>query len=771
MSDPAPAERTPTAPPRPESKNGRRLRQLAELPVSVLRGVGSTAQRELAELGIGSVLDLITHYPRQGRYIDGTRLVPVASLTPGDKASVLGRVTRVGRPSSGYGRGRRRSPARVELEVADASGCVQVVFFNQVWRAKQLPVGTLALFFGSVGTYRGSRQLNSPTVEVLQPAGGGDGTGEGDSGEGDTGADDGIGDGPVPSAGRVFPVYPLTERAKLTSTRISRYVAESLDRAGTFADPLPDPVRTGNGLIDRTAAFNQIHRPASLDEAEPARRRLAFDELFRLQLDLVLRRERLQEDARGIRHRTARGDGQITLVERFIAGLGFELTGAQRQAMAVIGEDLAGPLPMHRLLQGDVGSGKTVVAVAALLVAVEGGHQGALMAPTEVLAEQHGTAVRSLVDGLSVPDPATLAGERPLRVALLTSRTTAGERATILSGLADGSVDVLIGTHALLTDQVTFRSLGVAVIDEQHRFGVEQRAALREKGRGADGRGQDPDLLVMTATPIPRTAAMVVFGDLDMTIIDELPPGRLPVTTQWARTPRQVDAAWKRVRSEAEAGRRAFVVCPLVEGSERVEATSVVAEAERLAGAELAGLRIGILHGQLSSAEKERSMAEFRRGGVDVLVATTVIEVGVDVPEATVMVIEDADRFGIAQLHQLRGRVGRGRDRAWCYLLSSNDAPEAAARLSALEGSVDGFALAEVDLELRGEGTILGSRQKGRSDLRLAKLVSDRDLVVMAREVAEQMVAGDPGLVQHELLADELRLFIDETEAEFLFKS
>jgi ATP-dependent DNA helicase RecG len=765
VSNAAPAERTPTASPRSDGAHGRKLGQLADLPVSVLRGVGTAAERELAELGISSVFDLITHYPRQGRYIDGTRLVPIASLTPGAKASVLGRVTRVGRPSSGYGRGRRRSPTRVELEVADDSGRLQVVFFNQAWRAKQLPVGTLALFFGPIGTYRGSPQLNSPTAEVLQTAGEGDGDGGGDG--------DGDGDRPAPSdrSGRVFPVYPLTERAKLTSARISRYVAEALDRAGPFADPLPDGLRTGNGLLDRTAAFNQIHRPATLEESEPARRRLAFDELFRLQLDMVLRRDRLQENARGIRHLIAGDDGQPTLVQRFVAGLGFELTGAQRRAMAVIDGDLAGPLPMHRLLQGDVGSGKTVVAVAALLVAVQGGYQGALMAPTEVLAEQHATAVRALVEGLSVPDPATLAGERPLRVALLTSRTTAGERAAILAGLDDGSVNVLIGTHALLTDQVAFRSLGVAVIDEQHRFGVEQRAALREKGRGAGGLGQDPDLLVMTATPIPRTAAMVVFGDLDMTTIDELPPGRLPVTTRWARTHRPVEEAWRRVRSEVKAGHRAFVVCPLVEGSERVEATSVVAEAERLAGTELAGLRIGILHGQLPSAEKERSMTEFRTGAVDVLVATTVIEVGVDVPEATVMVIEDADRFGIAQLHQLRGRVGRGSDPAWCYLLSGSEAPEAAARLSALEGSVDGFALAEVDLELRGEGTILGSRQKGRSDLRLAKLVSDRDLVVMARDTAEQLVSGDPGLVHHELLVDELRLFIDETEAEFLFKS
>jgi ATP-dependent DNA helicase RecG len=418
-----------------------------------------------------------------------------------------------------------------------------------------------------------------------------------------------------------------------------------------------------------------------------------------------------------------------------------------------------------------VGSGKTVVAVAAMLTAVEGGHQGALMAPTEVLAEQHAAGVAALVDGLSVADPTTIAGERPLRVALLTSKTGAANRASLHAGLAEGTVDVLIGTHALLTEQVSFRSLGVVVIDEQHRFGVEQRAALRDKGRGPDGTGHDPDLLVMTATPIPRTAAMVVFGDLDMTVIDELPEGRQRVATRWLRTPLEVEEAWSRVRSEVEAGHRAFVVCPLVDGSERVQATSAVAEAERLAGAELSGLSVGLLHGQLPPAEKERVMAAFRAGELDVLVATTVIEVGVDIPEATVMVIEDADRFGIAQLHQLRGRVGRGRDPSWCYLLSENDTPEAEARLGALERSSDGFELADVDLGLRGEGTILGARQKGRSDLKLARLLSDRDLVTDARAVAEAVVAGDPGLGRHPLLEDELRIFIDDDEAEFLFKS
>ena len=393
------------------------------------------------------------------------------------------------------------------------------------------------------------------------------------------------------------------------------------------------------------------------------------------------------------------------------------------------------------------------------------------MAPTEVLAEQHAQEVRTLLAGLTVPDPSTLEGHRPLGVALLTNRSGAAERSRIHAGLADGTVDILIGTHALLTEQVVFSSLGVVVIDEQHRFGVEQRAALRAKGRGEDGTGRDPDLLVMTATPIPRTAAMVVFGDLDMTIIDELPPGRQPVVTRWLRTPLEAEEAWSRVRAEVAAGHRAFVVCPLVEGSDRVQATSVVAEAERLAAAELAGLRVGLLHGQLPSAEKERVMADFRSGALEVLVATTVIEVGVDIPEASVMVIEDADRFGIAQLHQLRGRVGRGKEPAWCYLLSESEAAEPDARLSAMEGTTDGFALAEVDLQLRGEGTILGARQKGRSDLRLARLIGDQDLVVRAREMAVSLVGEDPGLTEHELLVEELRIFIDDDEAEFLFKS
>jgi ATP-dependent DNA helicase RecG len=488
---------------------------------------------------------------------------------------------------------------------------------------------------------------------------------------------------------------------------------------------------------------------------------LAFDELLRLQVILVMRKRAVERDSAGIRHRV---DGE--LVARFRRSLPFSLTPAQIRAVEEISADMAGPHPMHRLLQGDVGSGKTVVAVAAMLISVEGGHQAALMAPTEVLAEQHFAGVSALLAEFTLPSEGTLLPDRPLRVALLTNRTPARERSRLHAGLADGTVDALIGTHALLTETVAFRSLGVVVIDEQHRFGVEQRAALREKGPGVIV----PDVLVMTATPIPRTAAMTVYGDLDTTILDELPPGRTPIATRWARGPLEESEVWAQVRRQVEAGRQAYVVCPLIEESERIQARSAAEERDRLVANELAGLRVGLLHGQLSARDKESVMDEFRQGRLDVLVATTVIEVGVDVVNATVMVIEDAERFGIAQLHQLRGRVGRGAHSSWCYLLGRDEAPEAAARLAALERTTDGFELAEVDLELRGEGTILGTRQKGASDLKLASLRRDKALVATAREVAFDLVQDDPGLERLPDLADEIRFLVDDEDRQFLFK-
>ncbi len=730
--------------------SGRSLVDLSRRPVSVLDSVSERRAARLSEFGVESVLDLLTTYPR--RYIDRTRQADVSDLRLGDEVAVLASVQSV------RSRRARNGRAVVDVAVRDDTGRLAVVFFNQPWRSKQLGPGTEAIFFGKVGDYRGTRQMVNPVVDVVAMSD--------DDDEEEAGAA-----ALAPTARRtlrILPVYPASEKAGLTSWEIGRCVEEALKRAGEFLDPLPDPWRASLDLWDRTAAFGSIHQPESLDVVAPARRRLVFDELFRLQLALVLRRRAFESNARALRHdvspREVTGAVGDTLVARFLSGLPYELTTAQRRALAVIVADMAGPFPMHRLLQGDVGSGKTVVALAALLGAAQSGHQGALMVPTEVLAEQHISAVRALLGDLE--GPGGMAGGE-VRVELLTSKVKGKARTAVLEGLASGAIGLVVGTHALLTEEVAFGSLGCVVIDEQHRFGVEQRATLRAKG--ADG---DPDLLVMTATPIPRTAAMVIFGDLDLTTLDEMPPGRIAVTTEWIPGERASAAkpAWERVRAEVAAGHRAFVVCPLVGDSPRVEAKSATEEYERLAAGELSGLRVGLMHGQMPAAAREEVMENFRTGEVHVLVATTVIEVGVDVPEATVMVVESADRFGIAQLHQLRGRVGRGHSASWCYLLGGQPDNE---RLAAVAASTDGFALAEADLRLRGEGTLLGARQKGESDLRLASLTDEGDIALLedARQVAEAIVGDDPQLESHPDLADEVRLLLSEDEGEYLFKS
>jgi ATP-dependent DNA helicase RecG len=697
----------------------------------VLGGVGPKRAEALASLGIATVADLLAHYPR--RYLDRTRQASLAELKVGEEAAVLAEVRRVTER-----RARRLQRPIVEVDVHDGSGLLRCTFFNQPWRAKQLSPGRSVVVFGRLESFQGRRRMTNPVVDLV-----GDRT------------------------GRIVPVYPQSDKAGLSSYEIQALVEEALRRAGSFADPLPDGIRRRLRLVSRDRALRDIHQPPSLPAAWDARRRLAFDELLRLQLLLVARKRATEREARGVRH--AVGEDGGPLVAAFRRRLPFALTAAQERVLGEILADMAGPHPMHRLLQGDVGSGKTVVAAAALLAAVQGGYQGAFMAPTEVLAEQHHLGLRSLLEGLGLADPSRLTGERPVRLGLLTSRTPARQRARLHEGLRDGTVDLLVGTHALLTEEVGFRALGLVVIDEQHRFGVDQRARLREKGTAAAG--VDPDVLVMTATPIPRTAAMTVYGDLDVSVLDERPAGRSPVRTVWAPGPEGAEEAFARVRAEAEAGRQAYVVCPLVEGSERVEARSATEEFERLEQGPLAGLRLGLLHGQMPPREKEAVMARFRAGLIDVLVATTVVEVGVDVPSASVIVIEDAQRFGMAQLHQLRGRVGRGEAPSFCFLLGEAGSEEAERRLRALEASTDGFELAEVDLELRGEGTILGTRQTGRSDLRLASLRRDKDLVLAARAVASELIDADPGLRELSLLAEELRVFLDEDDAAYLFKS
>jgi ATP-dependent DNA helicase RecG len=714
------------------------LTALNDISVSVLKSVSARKVEQLAQYGVETVLDLLTTYPRRGRYIDRTTRASVSALDVGDEAAVLAEVQRV---RKGQARNRRTV---VYVTVRDDTGTLQIVFFNQPWRASQLAVGTEAIFWGKTGEYKGARQMVNPVVDVVAAAG-----------------EEAV--GRARRTLRILPVYPASAKAGLTSWEIGTFVEEALERAGELVDPLPERWLDELDLWPRTEAMRAIHGPQSMEEVAPAERRLVFDELFRLQLKVFMRRRAFETSARSIRHDVSplevTGARTGTLVARFLEGLPFELTTAQRQALAVIVADLAGPFPMHRLLQGDVGSGKTVVAVVALLAAAQSGHQGALMVPTEVLAEQHATAVRALLGDLQLQ----------VRVEVLTSRVKGAVRTRIVGGLATGEVQIVVGTHALLSEGVEFADLGAVVIDEQHRFGVEQRASLRAKG--AKG---DPDLLVMTATPIPRTAAMVIFGDLDLTILGELPPGRIAITTRWLPGPSDHAEAWERVRSEVATGHRAFVVCPLVSDSPRVEAKSSTEEFERLSSGELAGLSVGLLHGQMPPAERDDVMARFRTGEVQVLVATTVIEVGVDVPEATVMVVESAERFGIAQLHQLRGRVGRGDAASWCYLLGPEGEDDLASqRLAAVARTTDGFELAEEDLRLRGEGTILGSRQKGQSDLRLASLSDpgDRALLDEARRVAEAIVREDPTLDALPLLAEEIKLFLSEDEEAYLFQS
>jgi ATP-dependent DNA helicase RecG len=732
--------------------SGRRLVQLDEIPVDRLTSVGPKRAEALAAVGIRTVLDLLFTFPR--RYLDRSRQADLSDLAVGDEAVVFAEVRAV------RSRRTRQGRALVEVDVADQSSEMTVTFFNQPWRAKQLRAGVQALLFGKLDVYRGQRRMVNPVVDVIVGM------------DGDERA--------ATRTMRVIPVYPASQKAGLTSWELSRACAEALRRAGEFADPLAE-LAARLGLESRTEAMQHIHQPTAMADTAAARARLVFDELFRLQLSLVARKAALAKDARGIAHPANPADALVvrgallgegaSLVARFLSSLAYEPTGAQRRAIAELLADLSTELPMHRLLQGDVGAGKTIVAVAALLASVDGGRQGALMVPTEVLAEQHAYAVRQLLEGIELADPSRLGATRPVGVVLLTSRVKGTERRRALEGLARGSIDLVVGTHALLTDDVRFRALGVVVIDEQHRFGVEQRAALREKGTAEGAAGADPDVLVMTATPIPRTAAMVLFGDLDMTVLDEVPEGRVAVETRWAHGELGVEEAFGRVRAEVEAGHRGFVVCPLVEGSDRVIAASAVAEYERLRDGPLHDLRLGLLHGQLKSSEKESVMDRFRSGAVDVLVATTVVEVGVDVPDATVMVIEDAYRFGIAQLHQLRGRVGRSTLASWCYLLGEPTTADGTARLEAVAASNDGFALAETDLELRGEGTILGARQQGRSDLRLAKLSRDRDVLGVARALAEEVLDADPDLSDHDDLREELAVFLDDDEAAWLFKS
>jgi ATP-dependent DNA helicase RecG len=639
------------------------------LPVETLPGVGPAVRRKLGRLGIATVGDLLAHRPR--RYESAAEKRTIAALF-GDEEAVLDVVVR---RASGRRRGRLHI---LTAHVTDGTGEIRATWFNQPWLESKLVPGTPLRLRGKPNRY--GFQVSSYDV--------------GDAAE----------------TADFAPVYPST--ADLAQKTLRTLTQDALVHVRDGGEPLPAGIRVAEALPLRADALVRLHRPRTEEDAERARRRLALDELLVLQL--ALRRRAVEREVLVAEALPAPAE----LVSRYREVLPFTLTAAQEHVVAEIDADLARTTPMQRLLQGDVGSGKTAVALYTLLRAVEGGRQGALMAPTETLAEQHFLTIEGLCTELGV------------RVALLTSSVTARERRAAHQLVASGDVGIAVGTHALIQSEVAFADLAVAVVDEQHRFGVEQRAALAE--------GRSPHVLHMTATPIPRTLALTVYGDLAVSEITAPPADRKPIVTAWVTEDRSAEA-YARLRRHLDDGRQAYVVCPLVEGSETTLARAAEDEAERLRAQELAGYRVGCVHGRLKTPERRAAMAAFKAGELDVLVATTVIEVGVDVPNATIMIVQEADRFGLAQLHQLRGRVGRGAEQSYCLLVSRHrdELSEAAVeRLEAMVSTTDGFELAERDLEIRGEGQLVGARQSGLTDLRFTRLRADRDLLERAKHLA-----------------------------------
>ncbi len=668
-------------------------------PISSLRGAGPKLAQAAAELGIETIGDLLLHVPRG--YRDRTKLGLLGELRIGEEATVLAEVrsARV-RPT------RRRNLRIVEAVVADATGQAKAVWFNQAWLAERLRPGTRVLLVGKLE--RGA-EFRVADHEIL----GSDGEPQG-----------------VHTTGLV-PIHPASER--LSARKLRDWCWQAMPAALDCPEALPGELRARRGYPAEADSIVGIHFPRSAAEAATSRERLAFEELMLHQVALARRRVAERSTLEGIRIGPP-GD----LVTGWLRSLPFEPTGDQRRAFAEIDADLAAGEAMQRLLMGEVGSGKTAVALYAMLRAVEAGYQAALMAPTETLAEQHAATLDRLLAGVDV------------RFTLLTGATTAARRREGLGRLASGELELVVGTHALLEPDVELARLGVAVVDEQHRFGVRQRRALAAKGPEVEGSTRAPHALHMTATPIPRTLSLTAYGDLDATVLREMPAGRKPVKT-WAVGEEKRAGAYEFIRARVREGRQAYVVCPLVEGSEKLEARAAAEEAERLRAGELRGFQVGLLHGQMPAREKAEAMDAFASGRTDVLVATTVIEVGIDVPNATVMLIEGAERFGLSQLHQLRGRVGRGSEGSFCILFADAESDLARRRIEAITTERDGFKLAEIDLALRGEGEILGTRQHGLPRFRVAELPDDSRLLLEARGEVQAMLAAAGSLDAPEL--------------------
>lgn len=697
-----------------------------------------TAKALNSAFGYTTVEDLLRHYPK--RYVARGELTNIDELKDGDVVTVLAEIVdTINRPMRG------RKGSILEVKVSDGKKKLSLTFFNQAWREREMRVGRTGLFAGKIGTYKGARQLAHPEY-LLIPDG--------------TDADEAAGE----FAGKLIPVYAAT--AKFPSWKIGQCIRTILDVIDEIPETLPAHYR--GQLPTAHQALRDIHLPDSQRAASAALERLTFDEALFLQLLLARRRHQFES-----LHATPRLFRSGGLLEIFDQNLPFELTAGQSAVGRDIESDMRSQHPMHRLLQGEVGSGKTIVALRALLAVVDTGGQGALLAPTEVLASQHFRSISATLGELATAG--MLGGsDRATRVVLLTGSTPAAIRREVLAQIKDGSAGIVIGTHALLSEGVEFADLGLIVVDEQHRFGVEQRDALKLKAQ------LPPHLLVMTATPIPRTVAMTVFGDLDISTLTELPKGRSPITTHVINElakPHYVERAWERICEEVAKGAQSYVVAPRIEaaskGDDEESSHSVAELYESLVNGPLKSIRVGLLHGKLSSDEKELTMRAFANGEIDCLVATTVIEVGVDVPNATVMVIADADRFGISQLHQLRGRVGRGSKPGLCLLLTKVDEESVAMeRLNAVARSTDGFELARVDLDQRREGDVLGTAQSGtRSQLRLLRVLRDEKIIERSREIALEIIAEDPELESYPELREELAKLERDERSDFIEKA